>query len=1148
MRPNSSLICRFLRLFVLFLTLPILASGQAKFIPPRITELVDETKLTPLRGNTHPLTRPEFDTGGAPPSLPMERMLLVLKRSPEQEAALQELLDEQQDKSSPNYHKWLTPEQFGQQFGPSDQDIQTVTSWLQSHGFQIAQVAKGRTVVEFSGTAAQVQEAFHTAIRKYVVNGKEHWANASDPEIPAALTPVVAGVATLHNFGKKPHIRISDKRIAARFTPGAQPRVSFSGGVHALGPADYAVIYNIQPLYNGGINGAGTTIAVVGRTDFNVQDVRDFRNVFGLPANDPQIILNGPDPGNLGGGEEVEAVLDASWSGAVAPNATVKFVASATTNTTDGVNLSVLYIIDNNLANVMTESFGICEANITAAEAANEAAIAGQGAAQGITYMVSSGDSGAEDCDEPGEPQAQRPISVDFPASLPYTVAVGGTIFNEHGNDSAFWKTTNNQNTLESAISYIPENVWNESCSVAQCGNNANLAAGGGGASGVIAPFFFSKPIWQSGLPGIPVDGRRDVPDVALSAAAGHDPYLLCIFASCQPDSQGNIGFFAVGGTSASAPSFAAIMALVNQKTASRQGQANYVLYRLAASENLSQCNASNISGLPAGDCIFNDVTVGNNAVPGETGFGTSSAKYQSNLGYDLASGLGSVNAANLVNKWGSVRVNGTTTTLAITPAAPTPIPHGTAAGVSITVAPKTPATGTPSGNVSLLTSNGQGVAFFALDNGSIASITDQLPGGTYSVTARYAGDSTFAPSDSGPVSVIVSPEVSFTLVKVFTADTNGGLIPLTTTPYGSLVFLRADVRGFSGNGIATGNVNFADNGTVPNVPGDPYPLNSEGNTVTPNGLFTFPAGPHSLAGKYSGDPSFNPSTSIPVSFTITQAPTTTSLSSSATRIAPGTSVTLSARVSSDSHGNPPTGTVTFFSGTTRLGSPVAVTGGVVSKMGAQAIASLTTSLLPAGQDSVTARYSGDTNYSASTSPPIVITVAATPDFTVSANPTTIIIPGPGSPGKTTLTIAGQNGYNGTITFSSASCSNLPPESGCNFNPDSVTGSGTAALTIVTTAPHSAGIIPSRHDGFGWWMASGGATLACVFLLGVPAKRRRWNVFLGLMVVVFLAMFAACGGGGGPRDPGTPTGQRTVTVTLTSGAIAHTVDLTLIVQ
>ena len=222
------------------------AAQAAAVRAPLITQPLDESRLTTLKGNTHPLARPLFDLGTAPASLPMERMLLVLKRSPEQEAALRKLLDDQQDKGSPSYHKWLTPEQFGKNFGPSDSDIQAITSWLQSHGFQVG-TTKGRSVLEFSGSASQVKEAFHTTIHKYAVNGEQHWANASDPQIPTALTPAVAGIKTLHNFLKKPAIHVSDKRLFAKVIPGARPQFTGTDGTHALAPGDYATIYNAGP-------------------------------------------------------------------------------------------------------------------------------------------------------------------------------------------------------------------------------------------------------------------------------------------------------------------------------------------------------------------------------------------------------------------------------------------------------------------------------------------------------------------------------------------------------------------------------------------------------------------------------------------------------------------------------------------------------------------------------------------------------------------------------------------------------------------------------------------------------------------------------------------------------------------------------------
>jgi len=868
---------------------------------PLITEALDEGHLTVLRGNTHRLARPEFDLGTAPASLPMERMLLVLRRSPEQEDALRRLLDDQQDKRSPNYHKWLTPTKFGKQFGPSDADVQTITSWLQSHGFQVSPT-KGRTLIEFSGSASQVQEAFHTPIHKYVVRGEQHWANAGDPQIPAALAPATAGVFTLHDFVKQPQIHVSNDRGTLEIVPGKKPLVTFppQNGqpiLNALGPHDYATIYNINPTYNAGINGYGITIGIVGRSNlFNGrQDVADFCSVFPGSCGGFGVILNGPDPGDLGGGEEAEATLDTTWAGAVAPNATVDLVVSATTNTTDGIDLSELYIVENNLADVMTESFGGCEYLATDAQVAGTIALAEQAAAQGITYLVSTGDNGAAGCDDPGSPAAAFPLSVNLLASTPFNVAVGGTMFNEGGQESKYWGSA--PPVSETAISYIPEDVWNESCSTTACGANANLSAGSGGASsgdqGSGGKFTgFPKPAWQSGVTGIPNDNVRDLPDVSLTAA-GHDPYLLCLGGSC---SQGFIYF--VWGTSASAPSFAGIMALVDQQMgnlngfqARRQGQANYVMYRLAASQitNAWRCNGSNPTTLPdINNCIFNDTTVGNNAVPGELNYGLPNAKYQAGVGYDLATGLGSVNVANLVKQWNTVTFNPTTTALILNNGKPVNVTHGQPVTVNISVAPSSGTGTSPSGDVSLLAATflsiaGQtSVGFFPLSGGAAVQSTNQLPGGTYNVTAHYAGDATYAPSDSGPTTVTVSSETSTTTLSgPFTQDRFGFYtVPFTTLPFGSPVFIRADVQGTSGKGVPTGTVTFnatvnGTTGTIPN--GNPALLNSEGNTsvesdpLLSNGpIVPFDAGQYTITASYSGDNSFNPSPSTQsVSFTI---------------------------------------------------------------------------------------------------------------------------------------------------------------------------------------------------------------------------------------------------------------------------------------
>jgi Pro-kumamolisin, activation domain/Bacterial Ig-like domain (group 3) len=1096
--------------------------GQSKFIRPRITQPVNEKQLSTLRGSVYPLARKEFDQGAAPLNLPMERMLLVLKRSPEQEAALIKLLDEQQDRSSPNFHKWLTPEEYGKQFGPADEDIQTVVSWLQSHGFQVTQVTKGRTVIEFSGTAAQVQEAFHTSIHKFVVNGESHLANASEVEIPSALAPVVAGPWSLHNFYKKPQSRLSKDRITATYQGGATPQVTASNGQHFLGPADYALIYNINPIYALGINGTGATIGVVGRTEIDGNNIFDFKNLFGL-GGFVFTTINGPDPGFLSDGEQVEAMLDTTWSSAIAPGALVEFVISASTDTTDGVDLSELYIVENNFTDIMTESFGSCEGFYTQAEADGVASLAEQAAAQGITYIVSSGDSGASGCDRPSQAAATHPISVNMLASTPFNVAVGGTLFNEHGQNGTYWSANNGPGGL-SAKTYIPENVWNESCAQAQCGSKANLAATGGGAS-----VFFTKPVWQTGVAGIPGDGKRDIPDVSLTAA-GHDPYLLCFQRSCVPDNQGFISFFGISGTSASAPSFAGIMALVKQKTGSRQGQANYVLYQMAAGQSYSQCNGSSTTSSPSASCKFRDVTVGNNIVPGQT-----TQQYTSGVGYDLATGLGSPNVANLVNNW--ISLPGTVTTLSLNPT--TAVTHGSTVNVNVSVTPSS-GPGTPTGDVSLLTTAGQSIDSFTLSGGSASSTTNDLLGGGISVHAHYAGDGHFGASDSDPVTVSVSPEGSTTTLAVLTADQNGLPIPFTTGPYGSFVYPRADVAGQSGHGTPTGAAQFLDNGT----PFLTLSLNSQGNTAPPSGVFTLAPGGHAITAMYLGDFSFNQSTSTPVNVTITQANTTTTAYSASNSVLHGTLVTLNSDVLTHSFGNAPSGTVTFFSGATTLGSSPAMSNFDMTTGEAGAFATLQTTQLPVGSDTITATYNGDANYTSSTATGHVINVQADFAPSLSMNSATV---SQGGSATATVNVTVDTGFTGTMNFS---CTALPLYAKCAFSPATLSGAGSTNLTITTKAPVSASLVPGNPNNyFAWWVGMG-TPIAGIFLLGVPRRHRgKWlaTVALGL-----LAVGIGCGGGGsgggGGGSPGTPRGIYQVNVNASVGGFTHTNTFTLTVQ
>ena len=1137
MRRNSEFLSRFILSLMVLFALPAGVLAQTVQVRPLVTQAVDESQMTVLKGNVHPLALPQYDQGPAPASLPMQRMLLVLKHSAAQETALQQLLSGQQDKNSPNYHKWLTPAQYGAQFGPADEDVQAVSSWLESHGFQIAKVAKGKNVIEFSGTAGQVQEAFRTAIHKFVVNGEEHWANATNPQIPTALAPVLGGIQSLHNFRMKPanHVAglFSRNKETGRLTPLAtsklpaytvpvgctQPNCNFG-----MGPFDFATIYDVLPLWNGTapatrvIDGTGVTIAIVAESNINIQDVRDFRTFFGLPANDPVIVLDGPDPGITG--DETENLLDSSWSGAVAKGATIDLVVSASTDTTQGIILSMEYIIDTNLAGIMSTSYAGCE--LEQGTGGNEfiSAVWEQAAAQGISSLIATGDSGAANCDanQGAFPQpAEFGLAVNGLASTPFNVAVGGTDFNQFNNTSTYWNLTNNTNEA-SAKSYIPETTWNNSCTNAifalvggsanpetNC-NNTNLdgqgqvfvatIGGGGGASNCITSDGadvsscaggYAKPVWQTGT-GVPADGVRDIPDVSLFASNGFlgTFYVLCEadvpdqgLGSCNSTSP-ETPILGIGGTSASTPSFAGIMALVQEQTGSRQGNANFVLYKLAALHPTAfhDVPAGSTNSMPCAqgspDCRIATTgdTIGLLTIPS-----TTTPGYSTTTGYDLATGWGSVDAAVLVTDWSSVTFTPTTTTLSLT--VPAGFVHGQSATVHITVAPTT-GSGTPSGDVSLV-APGQGIDGFTLSNGAVSSTTTQLPGGTYAVTAHYAGDGTFGASDSAPVTVTVGKEGSATAIAVLTANSLGEPITFTSGPYGSFVYPKATVSPDSGNGVPTGTVSFTDTTSNPNLlAGNPYSLNAEGATAPPNGIFTFSAGSHSIGGTYSGDASFNGGTATTASFTITQVTPTITLVPSSTSITLGATVTLTANLfGATAPANPPSGTVTFFTGTTQLGTPVTLSAlSESSPSNSESTAALVTNQLPSGSNNVTAKYSGDTNYPAVTSAisTIMVTGTATSTTTaVIATPPTPVTQGtsvfftatvtPGTTGGPTLTGTVQFKVNGTnlgtpVTISSdmaqsAATTTLPAGSlsvTAVYSGDAnYAGSTSPALTYVVT-------------------------------------------------------------------------------------------------
>ncbi len=918
------------------------ASLAQKAAPPvRIVNPIDESHLITLKGTVNPLANPRNDRGPAPDSLPLKRIHLYLKRSPSQEAALRQLIGEINTPGSPNYHKWLTPQQFGKQFGPSDQDITTIETWLNGQGFGAIKVMPGKQTIEFSGNVAQLRTAFHTQIHKYVVGGQMHYANATDPQLPAALAPVVGGFVSLNNFRPRSYAQKLGTAMYDPTTGKATPQWTqgtASAGVNfVLSPQDYAIQYDLGPLYKAGINGSGQTIAIVNEANINVDLVNQFRTLFGLLPNPPRVIIDGNDPGidginNPDGPNyaSIEAYLDTEWAGAVAPDATIDLVIAADTALQNGLVLALEHAIYNDVAPVVSLSFGLCEDDLGSANQFING-LYEQAAAQGMTVMVSTGDNGSAGCDSSNASYATGGQAVNGFASTPYNVAVGGTDFyySDYNNQTSlqtqlgtYWSTTPTQMPQASLLQPIPEQPWNDS----QYGldavsyykdltnsTNTTIAAGGGGASNCATgsgssssggwgtcTAGYPKPSWQTGA-GVPADKVRDLPDVSLYAADGmnYSFYPVCAGdGDCQPPSgSSQVQISGVGGTSAAAPSFAGIMALVNQKYGP-QGQAAAILYPLAAQfpsafHDVVHGTNSVPCQLTTPDCISvtNPIVLqanssnglSSNVTEGEIGL-NGTAEYDAAAGYDLASGLGSVDASVLVNNWGNVKLASTTATMSATP---TTITHGAAVTISGTVSG---ASGTPTGNVALMTDSTepgeQGVTTFTLNSsGDYSGSVTTLPGGTYNIWTQYGGDSTNAMTTSPKTQMTVSPENSgiFLNINEPTGSVTAGQTVSTPIDYGTQMLLSAQVAPSSqltalencssSTSTAkcptftppTGTIVFTDNSATLKT----AVLNSEGDAEY-NAPFT--VGKHSVSASYNGDASYNKSTaSSPITFTVAQ-------------------------------------------------------------------------------------------------------------------------------------------------------------------------------------------------------------------------------------------------------------------------------------
>ena len=1240
----------------LILGLSITASGQTVSQSlPRIAGPVDPSALTTLKGTTIPVANELNDRGRVPDNQPTGRLLLMLKPSTDQQKALDLLIQAQQNPKSPSYHQWLTTADYAKQFGVADADIQTVNSYLSNQGFTVAQVLPNKLAVEFSGTMGQLRTAFKTEIHSYTTKGQTFFANDRDPQIPTALTSVVAGFGSLTNYHPQTTTNAqSTQAISKKITGKVHPEYAdLAAQEPNVGPGDLHVLYDIPTTANGNT----VTIGVVGNSDVNLTYVNNYRATFGLGAKTPAVIVDGEDPGVTS--SNVINVAQLELLSAVAPSATLNYYTSASTDLASGLNFAFLRAVDDNRIQVLVLSQESCEANLGANVNSFLNAVSEQAAALGISVIAPAGDGGSAECDSsnsygtPIEFAATKGLAVNGYASSPFVTAVGASDFyytaaqlNPAAFEACCWGATNGgTDGYTSAKGYITEQPWNDS-------NNATdvltaypvLVATGGGVStlgGVDAnnnPIPYAQPAYQLGVvPASLSTTARTVPDVSFFGGDGENEsgYILCLQADeCVNGKPGTLVYEVGGGTATSSAAFGGVAALIVQKHGA-QGNLNPALY-------------NTYKTAPA---AFHDVTIGTNTVAcaagspdcGADGFISADGGqgYTAAPGYDAASGLGSVDVAKLLTSWAPPNTATSSTTFSLTvPGTTTPLRtfvHGTAVQANITVAGSG---GTPTGDVGIIREtvlpSNAGLAYETLTNGTAVDAYGLagMSGGTHNVYARYAGDQTYAPSLSAPISVTITPETSQIDPNLETLS----FTPGAASPYGTPLSISETVISATNKndiGTPTGSISVSDNGKAFTI----LPLDAQGTaTLKAN----FAVGSHSLTFKYGGDASYKASSRAgAITFSIDAAATTSTLTSTSSVDAKGGAINLVAVVTSAATAGAditsPTGTFTFqtvASGgvkSTTLGTatviptsdtsdhllgvatlqvagnklpstadsiyatytpsttsnyapsqsgsinlsrpaggliastttlvtsdgktsyfdytgqitfnlavtPVGATPGKVTLLDNGApltTLSLTASngtgsatytvaqdpnsgLLPApfvlGENVITAQYAGDATHAASTKTLTIVVLdeGFLPDFTILSNQAYGVVTSGGS-AAFTLQLGSVNnfaGLGGKVTFST----NAPAGITCTYatNPLTLTSNNaTNTATCKLTSGYTiAQLEPTPTLGNRFWLATGGATMAFVFLAGIPARRRHFRGMLGLGLALMMVLGMGAG-------------------------------------
>ncbi len=1083
-----------------------------------------------------PVNLNAHDLGAAASNQVLGRMLLLLAPAPAQQQALAAELANLQNPSSAHYHRWLTPSEFAQTYANSPSDVAVVVAWLESEGLTVAPLPAGLGWIEFSGTVAQVEQAFGAQIGLVTTPGGTRLVLTTGISVPGALAPLVAGLVSLDGAVPTPALTTPQPLTVS---PADLAALSSPLNAAALTPRLAAQLLDLAPLTSTSMSGEGVTIAIVSRSNVNSADVAAFRSAFGLPASPLAIALNGPDPGVATGfaDDQAEATLAASWAGAAAPGAQILLAPAATTSATDGVDLSLAAIVDQHLANVVAIGYSACEASLSPAHQAFYSALYQQAAAEGISIVAASGDSGAAACTPAG---GTAPLATGFAvnalASTQWNTVVGVAGYADGG--AAAGKTA--------------LDAW----SPINAGDPAY--AGGGGSSTL-----YARPGWQPIPAQLAADAatrNRLLPDLALPTAidSGFNPGL----AFCLSSSTASSGCTLVrsGGSGLATAIFAGVAALIDRKYGA-EGNLAPGLYATSRIDGVFSDVAQGAAQLP---CVAGTAGCG---ARGQIGFSAAS-------GYDLATGLGVPDVQQLVDHFAIAAADAVTPDLFLTVSPPQAgNTYNPTAIVTFTARVVDPnGTGIPSGTATIFNSS-----TYDLLTQPATLVSSGSPGLGSSATFKLEISSFFGYSGLGsynlgidyedPTGTYATPPPEYLLtVTTALSPTLLSILPNPTSPaLGSTVTVTVNA-GVAASGPPAGSVPPTGLVTlyVNGAALTPVSLSSTGGTAT-SATFTFQVtqATNSLYASYPGDSNYSANTTNTYALTASRAATNVVLTSNYTTVEPGVAVVLTATVtpttalSSGATPNP-TGTVLFYNGTAQIGS---ATLNAVANTD-YSVATLTIQTLPGGADSITAVYQGDTNYGGSTSNLLGINIQG---FTLTAsplNPPENLDIVQGGAGSESFIVTSEGGYTSTVQV----VCTVPTQDDmtCSVSPQQVTPTGTVTFvvqTYVSGGPEfSSRVKPQKPDSL-WPGAAGGVALAGLVFFLLPFDRRARSFlregprhFLVLLMLLAGLAGAVVGCTSTPAltPYGTPLGVSTLQVTatayvdnvVTSQSIYFTVNVT----